>query len=155
MGVSSHCIFSILTVSQFSENRKAGKAVQLTLAVTAQRESLLESWACLLFTPIAIPICLVLFSIFPLNILEYGCECDAHNNSSRKLLGSFQSSTYWTFSRPPASTLLKCPWIRCWINASLQSHWSWPLPPLDEGRWKDKFPTCTNPSSGKRVWLSL
>lgn len=151
MDVSSHCMFSILTVSQFSENRKAGKAVQLTLAVTAQRESLLESWACLLFTLTAIPICLLLFSIFPLNIFEYGCECDAHNNSSGKLLWSSWRSTNWTLLSP---TLLKCPWARHWINASLQSHWSWPLPPLDEGKWKEKFPTCINPSSGKRIWLN-
>lgn len=86
MGVSSHCIFSILTVSQFSENRKAGKAVQLTLAVTAQRASLLGSWACLLFTLIAIPVCLVLFSISPLNILEDGCECDACNKFFKKTI---------------------------------------------------------------------
>lgn len=54
----------------------------------------------------------------------------------------------------PASTLLKCPWARCWLTPSLQSHWSWPLPSLDEGKWKDKFPTCINPSSGKPIWLN-
>lgn len=54
----------------------------------------------------------------------------------------------------PVSTLLKCPWARCWLTPSLQSHWSWPLPSLDEGKWKDKFPTCINPSSGKPIWLN-
>lgn len=92
MDVSSHFLFSILTVSQFAENRKAGKSTLLTLMVTAQRGGLLESRARLHFTltysrPKSVSASLSPCIVFPLNIFEYGCECDAQSHFSRNLRG--------------------------------------------------------------------
>lgn len=108
MDVSSHFMFSILTVSQFAENRKASESVLLTLMVPAQRGSLFESPAHLPFT-LGLTAVQILSgspslssSISHLTYLNMAVnQCDVHSHFAlEKKIWSLLSSTIQTCLSP-------------------------------------------------------
>lgn len=115
MDASSHFVFSILTVSQFLENRKASESVLLTPTLPGQRGSLLESWACLLFTLTASRIW-VWFSFalhyFPTKTFWIWLWMWCTQSLFKKTKDHFGVIVEIHSRKPfqaPASTLVKCP----------------------------------------------
>lgn len=133
-------MFCIFTVSQFSENRKAGEPALLTRTVTAQRGGLLQSWACVLH----------FLHLILLNMVA----CNAHSHFSRKLrpvLGSFWTSAVWIFASP-------CIHSAKVSLSEMLNHWQLTEPQiltsLDEGKMKRQVPHMhQSPRAGKRICL--
>ncbi len=160
MDVSSHFRISILTVSQFSENRKAGEPVLLTLTATAQRGSLLESRARLLLSLLTIPICVCLCfthsPLFKLLDMVVGAMHGPLFKKLRAILGWFWRSAVWAFASPHVhsaevslSKLLNhCRDVDRATSPDFCLLWM-------RANKKDKSPTCFNPSAHLDWTVSL